>query len=125
MAKNGVETVCSKCGAEIRKGSVYCYGCGLPVKEVAAADAAEIKAAPPADEKIPDPMTDLEIAHSSAAVQTPARSRPARRKVAKIEPKVVEVVWQEPEALSWRFIISAIVFVIVGIGLVVLGLYLR
>lgn len=127
MANTAVEVACSKCGAEIREGSVYCYGCGSPVAEVAKEEFGEKPSAPePAAAERSEVMSDLELAHSSAVAQAPQRSRPTRRKPARVvEPKVVEVVWQEPSSGSWRFIVSALIIVIIGLVLVGLGLYLR
>ncbi|MDM7923025.1 MAG: zinc ribbon domain-containing protein [Pyrinomonadaceae bacterium] len=111
--------ICSKCGAEIRDGALYCYGCGKAVAEtsVPAGDDASVQA--------PEEMTDLELAHSSAVAKSASEGRGARRRTKSVEPKVVEVVWEEPKNGTTVFIVASLILVVLGFLLVAAGLYLK
>lgn len=91
------EPRCGKCGAEIRAGSQFCYGCGEKVAEVVQ----ERIASKPG-------VRTFEAAKNGAdrERQRPRRVRP--------EPKVVEVVWKRTDGTG-----AGILFIALGIALVV------
>lgn len=131
MTDAAVRPACSKCGAEIREGSLYCYGCGLPVAEMSAeAEPASVKldvepTRVAVEEPVADRVAELEKAHA-AATAPPARSAPgARPRPARPEPKLVEVMWAEPQGSSVGFIVGSAIVILIAIVLVAAALYLR
>lgn len=126
MTDTAVRPACSKCGAEIREGSLYCYGCGLPVAEVPAApDRATSATAEPTHERAADINADLEKAHAAAAAPTARPTGAARRRPARPEPKMVEVVWAEPQGSSLGFILGSAIVILITIVVVAIALYLK
>ena len=126
MTDTAVRPACSKCGAEIREGSLYCYGCGLPVAEVsAAADRPATASAEPTREPAADINAELEKAHAAAAVPTARPTGAARRRPARPEPKMVEVVWAEPQGISLSFILGSVILIFMVIVVVAIALYLK
>lgn len=141
--------ICSKCDAEIREGSLFCYGCGAdlgltPVSDETALQSDEASKEPtpeemermfePQIEAIPKPDIDIE---GKAAIAKPEvkRTPPVkknlqtaasiRQKKEKKTPVQKVYTWQENTESTIYFVIGAIIFIITGVSLVFLGLYIR
>ena len=119
-----ISPVCAKCGAEIREGSLYCYGCGSPVAEVSS-PSEEHAVEDPIEVQERDLTAELEEANTAAAESTSAPAALARRRRPRPEPKTVEVVWAEPEGNSLVFILGSGILILLAGVLVLLALYLK
>ncbi len=104
MAEAILETqVCSKCGADVREGSSFCYACGTNVV-TADSPGDNPESAPELELSAPTPGSDLgdngpgktdELDKLATAAAERRKSRSGRRK-----PK--KVVWEEPDERSDR-----------------------
>ena len=132
MAEVAVEkNICEVCGAEIRPGALFCYGCGIAVP--GSKDDA-VTAAPTESKNVTPPVAD-DPAENVAANGDKylngsggEKLQPAsalRRKKRAIERKPVEVVWKEPESASTRFIFASVILTAVVLGLLIAAYYLR
>lgn len=131
MAEVAVEkNICEVCGAEIRAGALFCYGCGMAVPE-----RNDESLASPAESKqvLPVDAEDSARSHTASPDKSlngnnDAKLQPAsalRRKKRANERKPVEVVWREPESASTRFIIASVILTAVVFGLLIAAYYLR
>lgn len=145
--------ICSKCGADIREKSLFCYGCGtdLSVTDVVKdADPGSIdsvsleqempsqqemeKMFDPMVEPIPKPKIDIGVKEVTSE-KSPSKRKTGTEKMktaASIrqrsetkEPVQKIYTWQENNESTVYFILGAIIFIITGISLVFLGLYIR
>ncbi|MET0753368.1 MAG: zinc ribbon domain-containing protein [Pyrinomonadaceae bacterium] len=152
MAETLVENrICSKCGADVRKGALFCYHCGgavapeIPVSENhnSASDAwfrediveektkEEIleRSEKPTEAKtevleaadIPIQKPDI---FEEAKLKSAASLRRKDRPFQKI--KIEEVVWEEPEnAPNGWFILVALVLTLFAVGIFWVALYMK
>ena len=114
MPKTAVKTaVCDICGAEVREGSMFCYNCGGSVTK--------------AGEPVSPPAPAEPKANGIAAPvdQRPVRSRADRREVRAANRQPTEIVWEPRNGVSWVFVISSLVFVILALAVVIAAFYLR
>jgi hypothetical protein len=51
--------------------------------------------------------------------------RSERRKVRAANREPAEIVWQEREGMSWAFVITSVVFVIIALALAIAAVYVR
>ncbi|HUR99761.1 MAG TPA: zinc ribbon domain-containing protein [Pyrinomonadaceae bacterium] len=119
MSETVIQTAgCSACGAEIRDGSMFCYGCGTPVAEVPVAN---------------DAMRVAEsAAQSDSEVVALPGSRPPLRSAASLRKQrrafnrqPVEVTWEPRTGSPVSFVIATVVVVIGALVFLILALYLR
>jgi len=137
--------VCDACGTNVRPAALFCYNCGgtvapeivvalkdreqvseawfseninedkngdnsAPIEKITAADAA--------DKPIPKPNLTEEPKLKSAAAM--------RRKSKVLQPKKVEIVWEEHEnAPNGWFILAAILLTLFAVGILYLAVYLK
>ncbi len=153
MTESVVETpVCEACGADVRKGSLYCYNCGGPVApESIAAEKSQTRSAANdawyrADiveskklettkldkNKKKQKETSEEKNVSDEAIPKPgiaedAKLRTAaslRRKGKTIERRDVEVIWEEPEpGPNFKFILATLVMLLIVIVIYLVASY--
>jgi len=140
MSKVSVKNrVCGACGSEIRSNALFCYHCGSSVApEVvvalkdkrsvseawvsenggASAQNAQTSVVESADKPIPKPSLTVEPELKSAAAM--------RRKPKNIQPKKVEIIWEEHEnAPNLWFILVTILLTLFAAGVLYLAIYLR
>ena len=140
MSKTSVKNrICSACGSEIRSGALFCYHCGSSVapevvvalKDKRAVSDAWVKDngsvsaqkaqsvnAESADKPIPKPVLPEEPKLKSAAAM--------RRRPKNIQPKKVEIIWDEHEnAPNGWFILAAILLALFAAGVFYLAMYLK
>ena len=116
MPKTAVQTaVCDICGAEVREGSVFCYNCGGSL----------IKSEVP--NPIPPPAEPIIVAEpvTNGGVTKQKVERPDRRRVRAANREPAEIVWEPRTGVSWVFVITSIVFVIVALAIVIGAMYVR
>jgi len=123
MPSTAVETaVCDICGVEVRKGSLFCYNCGGSVSK--ASDAEPIPA--PVEEVAPPPAQvngNLRGINYEPAKRRSERTE--RRKVKAASRQPVEIVWEPRTGFSWSFVISAAVFLLIALVVVLWAYYLK
>lgn len=156
MAETLVENpVCSACGAEVRAGALFCYNCGGAVaseivvaksernaaiknaqvqeilhEENAGGDGfkhSEIKLKQK-DKKIPaEKVTETPAAKSALPEVTKLKTAAAMRGKSKlIQPKKVEVIWEEREnAPNVWFILVAVGLTVFAAGILFLAIWLK
>lgn len=144
MAEQAVEKVlCKVCGADVRDGAVFCYGCGKPVAGTAGVPslksevthARESDAAPSVSAlPIPSPaLPPVEALGEAKSDATPApqngsnmRTAASLRRLSKrlIRPPT-EVVWVKPERPPVLFYVVSLALGLVALLLIVAALYLR
>lgn len=140
MAKAAVKnSICEVCGAEIRDGALFCYGCGFAVPErkdearttISAEPENSLPAigAPAILPSIDDPQENAG-SNGDRSLDRPDNTKlePAsalRRKKRVIERQPMEVVWEEPESASNRFILASVILTMVVLVLLVAAYYLR
>ena len=146
MAETLVENrICHACGSEVRQNALFCYHCGgsvAPEVVIALKDKKTVsdawfresideekngdKSAPnekitvqeSADKPIPKPNLPEEPKLKSAAAM--------RRKSKSLQPKRVEIVWEEhANAPNGWFILAAILLTLFAAGILYLALRLR
>ena len=166
------KAVCWKCGAEIREGSMFCYGCGADLSKPESIDGAgpvaelvqeelveqeeeaiqeeftEEEVGPVQEEltekelevlfepqmsPIPKPDVDIEGKHTyvkpessnvmpGGVMRTAAHINKNRKRK---PPEKPIYVWAETTDANIYFSIAFLILLILGIGLIVLGLYIR
>jgi len=146
MAETFVENqACNHCGADVRPASLFCYNCGssvAPETVVALKDkesagearfrriVAEGKNGDKTDQinqPIVEEVVDNSFTQSSVQTKTELKSAAAmRRKSKTIQPKRIEVIWEEHENASngW-FILAAILLTLTAAGVWYLAVYLK
>ena len=107
--------VCAVCGADIRPGSLFCYGCG--------------KAVPPQD-PLPQGQPAVHKRDLSTKVPQVTEGKPMRTAAAiRREPKVTaqarNVEWVRPARTSPTTLIAVIILALIAFGLVGAALYIR
>lgn len=145
MAKASINNrVCGACGSDVRSNALFCYHCGGSVApdivtalkdKKTVSDAwfrentnAENNGVPiqnepetvgeSADKPIPKPEFSEEPKLQSAASM--------RRKPKNIQPKKIEVIWEEHEnAPNGWFIFAAVVLTLFAVGILFLARYLK
>ncbi|MCY7376563.1 MAG: zinc ribbon domain-containing protein [Pyrinomonadaceae bacterium] len=138
MAETSVTNqICQTCGADVRENSLFCYNCGgsvAPDVVMSLRDSPKNAAlkngdAPkqttklkleekPADAPIPKPAIQAEPELKSAASM--------RRKSKLVQPKRIEVIWEEHEnAPNGWFILAAILLTLFAVAVFYLAIYLK
>jgi len=146
MAETLVENqVCNHCGADVRPTALFCYNCGSSVapetvvalKDKESAGEARfrriIEGGKNGDKNVQikqiivDESVDKSITQSSVQTETNLKSAAAmRRKSKSIQPKKIEVVWEEHENAPNRwFILAAILLTLTAAGILYLAMYLK
>ncbi len=154
MAETIVENrVCNACGADVRKGALFCYNCGGKVaseitvakndKNEAVGDIrfqesisdgngvnikqTEVKTRQESREISADEPIANPIEKSSLNEETKLQSAAAiRRKSKSIQPKRVEVIWEEYEnAPNVWFILVAVFLTIVAVVILFLAIRMK
>lgn len=138
MANQAVENaVCPTCGADLREGALFCYGCGKAVPATASDDPARtlqfskdtfaVAADPaprPAEPKSAAPVT-MDASEPAANGKGLRTASSMRRRPKSLERKNVDVTWAAPERPSALFFIVSITLALVALTLIALALYLR
>ncbi|MBA3691898.1 MAG: zinc ribbon domain-containing protein [Acidobacteria bacterium] len=146
MAETLVENqVCNHCGADVRPTALFCYNCGSSVapetvialkdkESVGEARLRRIIAEGKNGDKnvqikriIAEEAVDKSITQSSVQTETNLKSAAAmRRKSKTIQPKRIEVFWEEHEnAPNGWFILAAILLTLTAAGILYLAIYLK
>ena len=146
MAETLVENqVCNHCGADVRPTALFCYNCGNSVapetvialkdkESVGEARLRRIIAEGKNGDKnvqikriIAEEAVDKSITQSSVQTETNLKSAAAmRRKSKTIQPKRIEVFWEEHEnAPNGWFILVAILLTLTAAGILYLAMYLK
>ena len=146
MAETLVENqVCNHCGADVRPTALFCYNCGSSVapetgialkdkESVGEARLRRIIAEGKNGDKnvqikriIAEEAVDKSITQSSVQTETNLKSAAAmRRKSKTIQPKRIEVFWEEHEnAPNGWFILAAILLTLTAAGILYLAMYLK
>ena len=146
MAETLVENqVCNHCGADVRPTALFCYNCGSSVapetvialkdkESVGEARLRRIIAEGKNGDKnvqikriIAEEAVDKSITQSSVQTETNLKSAAAmRRKSKTIQPKRIEVFWEEHEnAPNGWFILGAILLTLTAAGILYLAMYLK
>jgi len=146
MAETLVENqVCNHCGADVRPTALFCYNCGSSVapetvialkdkESVGEARLRRIIAEGKNGDKnvqikriIAEEAVDKSITQSSVQTETNLKSAAAmRRKSKSIQPKRIEVFWEEHEnAPNGWFILAAILLTLTAAGILYLAMYLK
>ncbi|MBA4123742.1 MAG: zinc ribbon domain-containing protein [Acidobacteria bacterium] len=146
MAETLVENqVCNHCGADVRPTALFCYNCGSSVapetvialkdkESVGESRLRRIIAEGKNGDKnvqikriIAEEAVDKSITQSSVQTETNLKSAAAmRRKSKTIQPKRIEVFWEEHEnAPNGWFILAAILLTLTAAGILYLAMYLK
>lgn len=122
MPKTAVQTaVCDICGAEVREGSVFCYNCGGSLAKGEEPDPIP----PPAEPMIlAEPVTNGRATHGEDPTKRRAE-RSDRRRVRASNREPAEIVWEPREGVSWAFVVTSLVFIIIALAVVIAAFYLR
>ena len=146
MAEILVENqVCNHCGADVRPAALFCYNCGssvapeivIALKDKENAGEARLRRII-AEGKNGDKTTQIKqtvikeavdesITQSSVQTETNLKSAAAmRRKSKTIQPKRIDVVWEEHEnAPNGWFILAAIFLTLAAAGVLYMAVYLK
>lgn len=134
MAKTAVkEAICRHCGAEIRDGALFCYGCGKAIPGRAAVEG---------EKKTHEPETIINSLPAETASEAPAAlqmAEPAygetngslrsaasmRRRPKSVRKTDVEVTWVATQRPPTLFYIVSLVVGLSAVALIALALYLR
>jgi len=146
MAETLVENqVCNHCGADVRPAALFCYNCGSSVASETVIALKEKESAGEtrfrriiAEGKNGDQIIQIKqniveevagkpIKQSSVQTETELKSAAAmRRKSKTIQPKKIEVVWEEHEnAPNGWFTLAAILLTLTAAGILYLAIYLK
>lgn len=146
MAETLVENqVCNHCGADVRPAALFCYNCGssvapetvIALKDRESAGEARfrriIAEGKNGDKTTQIKQTIIEEAvdkpKTQSSVQTKTKLKSAatmRRKSKTIQPKRIEVFWEEHEnAPNGWFILAAILLMLTAAGILYLAMYLK
>ncbi len=147
MAETLVENqVCNRCGADVRPTALFCYNCGSSVAPETVTSLKDKESSGEArfrrivaegkngDKNVQIKQTiveeetvDRSITQSSIETETNLKSAAAmRRKSKTIQPKRIEVVWEEHEnAPNGWFILAAILLTLTVAGVLYLAIYLK
>ena len=140
MSKTSVKSrVCSACGSEVRSNALFCYHCGSSVapevvvalKDKRAVSDAWVSENGGASTQRPQPIVtesaDKPIPKPNLTVEPELKSAAAmRRKPKNIQPKKVEIIWEEHEnAPNLWFILVTILLTLFAAGVLYLAMYLK
>ncbi len=146
MAETLVQNqVCNHCGADVRPTALFCYNCGssvapeivIALKDKESAGEARFRRIiaegkngdKPTQIKqtIVEEAIDKSITQSSVQTETNLKSAAAmRRKSKTIQPRRIEVFWEEHEnAPNGWFILAAILLTLTAVGILYLAMYLK
>lgn len=146
MAETIVENqVCNHCGADVRPAALFCYNCGssvepeivIALKDRESAGEARfrriIEGGKNGDKNVQIKQTiveetvDKSITQSSVRTETNLKSAAAMRRKSKlIQPKRIEVIWEEHEnAPNGWFILATILLTLTVAGILYLAIYLK
>ena len=98
-------SVCPKCGADVRAGSLFCYNCGGRVAD----ETESVEPKPAADDG--DPIAQYEKRTRPAPGLRPARDLGRRDRVFRREPK--RVVWEPTTESADTLLIGVAAFLLV------------
>ncbi|CAN5756325.1 hypothetical protein BH24ACI1_BH24ACI1_27370 [soil metagenome] len=146
MAEILVENqVCNHCGADVRPTALFCYNCGssvapeivIALKDKESAGEARFRRII-AEGKNGDKPTQIKqtiieeavnkpTTQSTVQTETKLKSAAAMRRESKtIQPKRIEVFWEEHEnAPNGWFILAAILLTLTAAGILYLAMYLK
>ncbi|MDQ3713892.1 MAG: zinc ribbon domain-containing protein [Acidobacteriota bacterium] len=146
MAETLVENqVCNHCGADIRPASLFCYSCGSSIATETVVDLKDKESIGEArfrrilaegkngdktvqiKQTIIEESVDKSVARSSVQTETELKSAAEiRRKYKTIQPKRIEIVWEEhSNAPNGWFILAAILLTLTAAGILYLAIYLK
>ena len=109
-----LETICPKCGVEVRDGSLFCYNCGGSVgDEKAVLEATSYSHNGPG------------MPTANGASETGSRTRKSRTIPRRISTEPVQFTWKRDENPGFGFLIVAIVAALIAFGLLVIAYYLH
>lgn len=124
MPKTALQTaVCDICAAEVRDGSVFCYNCGGSL-----AKTEDPEPIPPPAEPIiavPKPVSNGRVAKVEDGPAKRRVEHSDRRRVRASNREPAEIVWEPRTGVSWVFVVTSIVFVIVALAVVIAAVYVR
>jgi hypothetical protein len=130
MAETTVENrVCQNCGADVRPNSLFCYYCGgsLAPKAVVEAKNGD-QPAKRTNALIIKNTTDQPILKRVLPAEEPKLKSAAamRRKSRRVQPKRIEIIWEEHEnAPNGWFVFAAIFLTLFAAGILFLAIYLK
>jgi len=115
MPKTAVQTpVCDICGAEVRKGSLFCYNCGGSLTQAV-------------DEKLgvlpPEAITSAPVKNGSGKEKSAERREARKRRNVELGP--VEVIWEPREGVSWPFLVASIFLIVFAIVLFSISMWMK
>ena len=139
MAETTVENrICQACGADVRPNALFCYYCGGSLTAPAAkidlgnrnGGGAENGGQPAARTKavIIKKIVDNPISNPIPTAEEPKLKSAAamRRKSKRMQPKRVEIIWEEHEnAPNGWFVFAAIFLTLFAAGILFLAIYLK
>lgn len=154
MAETLIENqICSSCGAEIRKGALFCYSCGGAVASTivvaknekdSAVNQTRFEKVLPETSKNGDELDKVELPplNKKVSIEKPTESTAAnpatrekntlksaaamRQKSKNIQTKKVEVVWEQPEnAANVWFVLTALVLTLLAAVILFLAVRLN
>jgi len=110
------ESRCSKCDADVRDASVFCYNCGARVADD-----------PPL---VDEPAVSHTVVESSLPSAKPApgmrSARDLRRKSRSFERKPTQIIWEPAEdGPGFQLIVTALAFLVFTVIVIVLAFSLR
>lgn len=134
MAETTIENqICKNCGADVRKDALFCYHCGSQVAdEIVLVHQEEIKlqenqsnefvnkiTAEPSEK--PEKYKTRQIV-ADKAVEPPADSNlksaaAMRKKPKSVQPKKIEIIWEERENTpnSWFILVAVFLTIVAGV----------
>lgn len=138
------KATCEACGKEVRDGSTFCFNCGESVvvqtpppppivkpptgtlngRTPSGSDTLPYFEIEPAPVLMPE-GDPLPVKKSSQQKLEAPAPRPRRTRVVKKTLTPVEVEWVENPGSSIGYIIGAVVFAVIAIGLIIVAMYLR
>jgi len=128
MAEAILETqVCSKCGADVREGSSFCYACGT---NVVVADSPGDSLERGRELELPSPKPESDLGDNGPGkTETPnklATAAAERRKSRSGRRKPKEVVWEEPDERSDRtFVLVTLLIFLATVTVVIFTVLIK
>jgi len=114
MSKTAVQTpVCDICGADVRKGSLFCYNCGGSLTQAVGDTPGTLP---------PGVITSAPAKNGAGKDQSAVRREP--RKLRSAERGPVEVVWEPREGISWPFVIVSLALFVMAILLLLYAMWM-
>jgi hypothetical protein len=133
-----VQKVCRNCGAEVRHGSLFCYGCGKSVTKGHDSEDSENLPAIPMPGSVPQtalPDRGVGVSKESERLPTPMPTAatsprsgdPARRqsRSKRVKRSREEITWADPEGPGWGFILASVLVIFITGLLIVVAMLLR